>query len=165
MCNTACYNLCNFAVRKDSVPVPASNSLRKLEPAPAHELLAEPFSVGNVPCVEEWVEAPTAKAGTPPGPFSTENLMPRGVVARLRGFRLRVQQCFAAAQAGRWQWARDHRPEPIVLSEEEALQPAARGWTWLWNVETELWEAALPSSWPDSPPGAELQVQRIIRRC
>ena len=150
------------AARKDSVPEPTSSSLRRLEPAPAHELLEEPFSVGNIPCIEEWADAPTARAEAPPGPFTTEQLMPRGVVAKLQRFRLKVQQCFAAAQEGRWQWARDHRPEPVVLSEDESLQPAARGWTWLWDADTKLWNAALPSRWPESPPGAELQVQRII---
>ena len=73
-----------------------------------------------------------------------------------------MKSCFKAALDGRWRWARDHRPEPIILSEEEALLPAARGWTWLWDEETRLWHASTPSSYEGDRPSSELKIDNIV---
>ena len=140
---------------------PGQFSLRRLEAERTEALMAEPFPTVNEPPVRSWAEPPKAEPNVP-RPITTAQLMPKGVVSRLRAFRRKVGKCFAAALQGRWKWARDHRPAAIVLTEEEALLPAARGWTWLWNSEDQLWHAATPSSYPSDLPGAELNIDRIV---
>jgi len=139
-------------------------SLRRLEPASKQDLLCEPLPVCNIPNVTQWEKAPApSQASPPPGPFTTRQLMPEGVAERLQKFKSEVAVCFRMAMNGRWKQARDRRPVPIELSESQALMPAARGWTWLWHSEDELWHAATPSSYPDDLPGADLEVERIVQ--
>ena len=143
---------------------PSSDSLRRLEPAPEDELRREPFPYTNVPPAgREWAEAPATDGdgSAAPGPLTDEQLFMPGVQARLRKFSAAVGKCFAAARGGRWRWARDHRPEAIVLSEDEAMRPVARGRTWLWDDGSGLWHAVSPTSYPSDPALTELLVERM----
>lgn len=139
---------------------PRTASLRAVEPETSEALEAEPLPVENQPPRTDWVEAPAA-AAVVPGPFTTEQLIPAETLRVLEKFRHDVAVVFSAARKGRWQWARDHRPRAVELTEEQALHPRARGWTWE-RREGDVWHAIQPSAWPESPPGADLEVARII---
>ena len=97
--------------------------LRRLEPELKSVLRAEPLPAANVPPLTSWSEGPESPAELP-APLRTEQLIPAAMQRRLHSFRIQVAQCFAAARAGRWKWARDHRPQPLHASEQECLLPA-----------------------------------------
>ena len=140
---------------------PHRAGLRAAEPETREALEAERLPVENEPPRTEWADPPSAPSGEVPGPFTTEQLIPQAAQDETQKFRVAVAAVFEAARRGRWRWAKDHRPSAVELSEEQALHPRGRGWSWE-RREDGLWHALQPSSWPDSPPGADLEVARIV---
>ena len=123
-------------------------SMRRLLPEERHVLLAEAFPQVNLPVVADWEAAPT-EARPRPEPRSTDQLIPRDMQEALREHGKSVHACYEAASRGRWRWARDHRPPPLVASEEQCICPEApKGWSWKKRAGRDLWDAIMPSSWP-----------------
>ena len=137
-------------------------SLRRLDPEVVDVLRAEPLPAANVPPTTAWHDGP-AMPSELPAPLRTDQLISLSMQQRLLEFRAQVATCFAAARAGRWKWARDHRPRPLHASEEECLLPAGRGWVWSYDPNAQLWHPVSPSKWPESPPTGELDVAIIVQ--
>ena len=134
---------------------PASGSLRRLVPEQEDVLRGKLLPVANEPPSTDPVEPP-AEDRTPPAPLRTAELIPGPVIRRLRRFRRDVRKCLRLAAKGKWKRARGARPEAIYLSEEEAILPAGRGWTWRHDPDADLWHPISPSAWPSSEPVGEL---------
>ena len=147
-------------VRSPSLRV-ASASLRRLEPelpeVLRHELLpvvnAMPTTTAPIPEVE---------TRTPPAPLLTDELIPKQMQNKLHAFRLQVAACITQARKGRWKWARDHRPAPLIATEAEALLPAGRGWKWEYRHSTLRWHPIVPSHWPDAPPDSDINIPNLL---
>jgi hypothetical protein len=140
----------------------ASMSLRRTEPELESVLLDEKLPDVNVPPQTEWFDVePDVGA---PGPLSTDELMPveaqRKVVAHLR----QVQACYERAERSEhgWRVARDMRPAPLEMTEEEAMRPAGRGRSWH-RAKGGLWWPLTRSRWPDDPPESDLDVRAVLR--
>ena len=95
-----------------------------------------------------------------PPPMTTDELIPSGIVRQTQSFIdtvASILQRSARSKEG-WKAARSNRPEPLALSEEEALNPAARGFPWKRREPHKplrmdsLWDPVQVSSWPDNPP-------------
>ena len=139
----------------------SSASLRRLEPEIVEVLRFEPLPAVNVmPCSE--APAPEVELRPIPRPLTTDELIPKAMQQRLHQHRRRVAACFDRARRGGWKWARDHRPEPLVATEAEAMLPAGWGWKWEYNEETLKWLAMTPSSWPESPPDTTLEIDNLL---
>ena len=137
-------------------------SMRRLIPEDHQVLLSEPFPQVNLPVVADWEEAPT-ESRERPEPRSTDQLIPRSMQEDLLQHGKAVHACYDAAARGRWKWARDHRPAPLVASEEQCLCPdAPKGWSWKKRIGVDLWDAIMPSSWPDAPPDFQLNASAIL---
>ena len=137
-------------------------SLRRLLPENESVLIAEPFPLVNLPVVAPWEEAPTESRPSPT-PRSTDELIPRGIQEALLRHGVQVHACYDAATRGRWKWARDHRPQPLVASEEECFTPdTPKGWSWKKRKSQDLWDAIRPSVWPEDPPDFELNANAIL---
>ena len=140
---------------------PTAN-LRRLEPELDSVLSLEALPRVNVPPVTVWADPPPPLPVPLPGPLATSDLIPESARVLLRDFRVKVKACFEAAGRGRWRWARDHRPSPLHLTEEQCLLPAGRGFVWLQSDVDGLWRPLEPSSWPSQPPDHELEVRAIL---
>lgn len=139
-----------------------SASLRRLEPERDDVLIRERFPSVNVPVRSEYQAPPEETRDTPPS-LTTDQLIPERMLQSLRTHRTRVAACYEAASRGRWRWAKDHRPPPLAASEDECLQPGVpRGWSWQKRPGADLWDPVLPSSWPHSPPDADLDAAAIL---
>ena len=139
----------------------SSASLRRLEPEIVEVLRFEPLPAVNVmPCSE--APAPEVELRPIPRPLTTDELIPKAMQQRLHQHRRQVAACFDRARRGGWKWARDHRPEPLVATEAEAMLPAGWGWKWEYNEETLKWLAMTPSSWPESPPDTTLEIDNLL---
>ena len=140
-----------------------SGSLRQLEPESFDVLWDEPFpDVNAVPTtLPDDVEMPEQP---PPGPFNSEELIPDGLEHRVAEFGRKVSELIARATRGAdgWRVARDLRPESIILSEQEALNPCGWGWTWL-RQEDGLWHAITPSIYPEDPPLGGSPLKPFLR--
>ena len=138
----------------------ASTSLRRNEREGDAVLACEALPRVNVPPRSDWFDPPEVVA--PPGPLTTDELIPGEVQRELRLHRKRVQEVYrrAAAPDG-WRAARDLRPEPLVFSEEEALLPAGRGWQWVQGKD-ELWRPLTPSRWPADAPNSDLNIKAVL---
>ena len=140
----------------------AAGSLRCLEPELNEVLLNEALPRANQPRETEW-EDPPPRPVTVPGPFTTKQLFPKGMVERVVRFVHQVGQCLDRAARGSegWRAARALRPAPEIFTEEEALNPCGFGFAWRRVdpssplIDESVWEAVLPSSWPDDPPRPE----------
>ena len=136
-----------------------TGSLRQLEPELVTVLIREPLPRTNV--VRRTDPAPPlTRPDQVPGPFTTSQLIPHGVVEKVLRFGNMSSNVLKRAQQGRhgWRAAKDLRPEVEVFLEHEALNPCGFGFAWR-RVDpnsslepSSLWEALLPSSWPDNPP-------------
>ena len=60
-----------------------------------------------------------------------------------------------------WRAAKAIRPEAYILTEEEALHPCGRGWTWQQREGVDLWDAVQPSRWPEDPPDSRINNQKM----
>ena len=137
-------------------------SMRRLLPEENHVLISEPFPQVNLPVVADWEEAPT-ELREQPAPRSTDQLIPRSMQEDLLRHGRDVHACYDAASRGRWKWARDHRPAPLVASEEQCFCPETpKGWSWKKRAGRDLWDAIMPSSWPDDPPDFQLNASAIL---
>ena len=141
---------------------PASGSLRRLAPEMTSVLKVKPLPSTNEPPQTSPVDPPS-ETRTPPAPLRTSELIPVAALRELRRFKRGVDVCFDLARRGRWTEAKRQRPAALHLTEEEAILPAGRGWSWRHDPGTDLWHPITPSSWPASPPMGELDRPAILR--
>ena len=140
----------------------ASMSLRRNEAERREVLEDEPMPEVNTPPSTEWFDI-EPEVGVP-GSLTTDELIPaeaqRAAAAHVR----RVRECYARARRGThgWRAARDMRPEPLELSEEEAVHPAGRGWCWV-QREDGRWYPLTRSRWPEDPPESDLDIEAVLR--
>jgi hypothetical protein len=138
-----------------------SASIRRLEPETEDVLRTLPFPVTNEAVEAAWEEAPPYLQ--PPPARATNELIPLSMQQRLHSHRIHTGACYEAASRGRWRWAKDHRPQPLVASEDECLcHDAPRGWSWRKRPHEDLWDPITPSRWPDDPPDSELDAAAIL---
>ena len=139
----------------------ASASLRRLEPELPEVLRLELLPAVNLMPVTV-APSPEVEMRTPPAPLLTDQLIPKQMQRRLHAHRLQVAACFSQARKGRWKWARDHRPAPLIATEAEALLPAGRGWKWEYRHSTLKWHPIVPSHWPDAPPDSDINISNLM---
>ena len=139
----------------------ASMSLRHNEPERLEVLEAEQPPEVNVPPTTAWFDVRAADAI--PAPLTTTQLIPPDTLRAVLAHGRAVRQCYARAERGAFGWrvARDMRPEPLEFTEEQALLPAGRGWSWERRADG-LWHPLTPSRWPDDPPESDLNVTAIL---
>ena len=136
-----------------------AGSLRTLEPELDSVLLDEALPYTNEPRRTD-PEDPPPRPSVVPGPFTTAQLIPEGVVPEVLAFGEKMRGLLDRASRGThgWRHARDLRPDTLVYEEHEALHPCGHGFAWQRVDPSEpltsdsLWAAVLPSSWPDDPP-------------
>ena len=140
----------------------ASKSLRRTEPELESVLLDEKLADVNVPPQTEWFDVePDVDV---PGPLSTDELIPRAAQRKVAAHLRQVQMCYERAEqsAHGWRAARDMRPEPLEMTEDEAMHPAGRGWSWVRKAGG-LWHPLTKSRWPDDPPESDLNMGAVLR--
>ena len=140
----------------------ANKSLRRTEPELESVLLDERLADVNVPPQTEWFDVePEVDV---PGPLSTDELIPRAAQHKVAAHLRRVQACYerAGRSAHGWRAARDLRPEPLEMAEDEAMHPAGRGWSWVRKAGG-LWHPLTRSRWPDDPPESDLNMGAVLR--
>ena len=138
-------------------------SMRQLEPELPANLLLEPLPETNVVLATE-PEAPPPRIADPPGPFTTEELIPQHVYTDTVEYgRVVSGQVIPRAQRGDngWRRARDLRPDPVTYTEKEALNEC--GWGYIWEHRADkLWYALQPTSYPDDPPETDVDLEHFI---
>ena len=80
----------------------------------------------NTPTSTEWFDiTPDVDV---PGPLTTDELIPAAAQRAAAEHVRNVQTCYERARRGEhgWRIARDMRPKPLELTEEEAMHPAGR---------------------------------------
>ena len=119
-------------------------SIRRLEPELPATLRDEPMPRGNVVKPTAW-EPPPERPAIVPGPFSTEELIPTGVVPAVTQHGESIASCLERAERGPegWRVARGLRPEPLIYTHEEALNPCGRGFSWLQREGVEVWDTVI----------------------
>jgi hypothetical protein len=129
-----------------------AGSLRQLDVESDDVLLREPLPSCNIP-VRSDPEDPPSQQPDAPGPFTTEELIPPGTFDRVVGHGRKVVELLRRAQRGDAgaHIARKLRPEALILSAEETLNPCGRGWVWKRRADEDLWDAVRPSSVDDPP--------------
>ena len=144
-----------------------SGSLRQLEPEQHGVLRDEPLPQVNQ-VVATDPEDPPPRIVNPPGPFTTDELIPAEAQRKVRQHGRAVRACLRRARSGgsaAVSVARRLRPEalileqseavdPVDLAEHEALNPCGRGFVWRRRPDEDLWDVVQPSSWPDHKPEA-----------
>jgi hypothetical protein len=143
-------------------------SLRSLEPELPEVLAVESLPRTNVPRKSEPVEPPPKPAQVP-GPFTTAQLIPAGVVPSVVNYGKRVTASIDRSLRGThgWRQGKQLRPDPLVFEEHEALNECGRGFAWTRVdpsaplTDESLWAAIVPSSWPDDPPCPEEGAPKI----
>ena len=140
-----------------------SGSLRCLEPELTSVLLNERLPEANVIRVTDPVDPPSIPLPAP-GPFTTAQLIPAGVVRQVSEYGKLCGRVLRRASQGKdgWRVARQMRPEPVIFEEGEALMPVGIGYAWrrrephLPLAPDSLWDAILPSTESHPPQvGAE----------
>ena len=111
----------------------------------------------NIPRPSDF-EEPPGRISNPPGPFTTAELIPDGVVPNVSAHGRRVRDILRRAQRGHKgaQMARALRPQPLIYTEAEALNPRARGYVWHKRADEDLWDVVQPST-ADDPPDTSFQ--------
>ena len=148
-----------------------SGSLRQLEPELTEVLRVESLPRCNIPPATD-PERPPERAFDPPGPFTTQELFPEGVVDQLREHREAIRVCIQRALRGTngWREASRLRPEPKHWSEREAMNECGWGYTWRRKADG-LWHAVQPSSHPevfreqfedDKPESNSIHVENFL---
>ena len=106
---------------------------RHIESESIQTLRAEAIPIFNPQRYSEPEAPPEPSDATPPGPFTTAQLIPQAVyesvVKHGRTTSTTVLER-AARGANGWRAAKSLRPEPLIYSEEEALHPCGRGRQW-----------------------------------
>ena len=142
-----------------------AGSLRLLEPELSDVLSVEPLPETNV-IVRTDPEDPPDRVEDPPGPFTDDELLNEGVYDRFVKFGSQVvsvlKRALGSGEHG-WKEARDHRPTAFALSEEEALRPAAHGFTYR-KLTDGLWHAIQPSVYPEDPPVTSINIPAFVAR-
>ena len=151
-----------------------AGSLRCLEPELNEVLQVEPFPSTNLPRSTPVpslppTRVPSSASSKPlemdddileiPGPFTTRQLIPEGVVSEVINFTHKCDAALSRAERGKngWQAARKLRPEPLIFEEHQALNACARGFAWARQdpdsplTPDSVWVAVLPSSESDPP--------------
>ena len=139
-----------------------SGSLRQLEPERFEVLRDEPLPHTNV-MKRTDPEDPPDRIENPPGPFTTEQLIPQETRRRVLEHGLKVRIALQRAQRGDAgvHVAKRLRPEVLILTEEETLNPCGRGFTWQKLPDVDLWDVVQPSSWPDHKPACSLDAEKF----
>ena len=132
-------------------------SLRQLEPERSHVLQGMPMPRCNIPRPSD-LEEPPHRIGNPPGPFSTAELIPDGVVPNVSAHGRRVRDILRRAQRGDKgaQVARALRPQPLIYTEAQALNPCGWGYVWHKRADEDLWDVVQPST-ADDPPDTSFE--------
>ena len=140
-----------------------AGSLRRLESEVEATLASEGLPNTNSLRVTD-PEPPPSPFQNPPGPFTTEQLIPNTAQLRVAEQKAKIVDVLKRAARGKQGWAvaKRLRPEALILEEHEALNPCGYGYTWRKRADEDLWDAVQPSSWPDSPPDCSLNVQHIL---
>ena len=136
-----------------------SGSLRQLEPELEEVLRAEPMPCVNVPVATD-PEEPPPRFVDPPGPFTTDQLIPADVQRDVPAHAVQVRACIRRAKGsggGAVHVARRLRPEALIYEEHEALNPCGWGYVWRRRDGEDLWDAVQPSSYPDHPPDSSFK--------
>ena len=137
-------------------PMPDAN---RIEQATEWE---EPLDGASRHALESGAELVGAAAGGPvPPPLTTKELFPPEMLRKVVVFLASIKAVWGAAGRGAWALARSLRPEPVEASEDEAVMPAGRGWTWE-RREDGLWHALELSRYPDRKPDADIDLDRIV---
>jgi hypothetical protein len=140
----------------------SSASLRRLEPELPSVLRLEPLPAVNIMPTTEPLEPPR-DTRAPPLPLTTHQLIPKPMQSKLHQHRVAVAACIERARRNEgWRWARDHRPQPLIASEREALHPAGYGWKWEYDPELMLWFPITPSRWPEAPPDTDIDIEHLM---
>jgi hypothetical protein len=145
-------------------------SMRHIEPEIPEVLRIEPMPESNeVP--ETDFELPPLRHAAPPGPFTTEELIPDKMLAVIVDHGDALDS--SAARAGRGKnghhQAKKLRPECRAFTEKQALNPCGRGHIWRFNEADRKWHVVQPSSSTilgedveeDPPEGRRLNVKRL----
>ena len=139
-----------------------SGSLRQLEPEVEELLLREPLPRHNVPNITNSVEPPR-ELHHYPGPFTTAELVPSKTWQEVAAFQRDTEKCVDRATRGAdgWKAARQLRPQAIAFTEEECLNPRARGHSYTQHTD-DLWYAVRPST-AARPPVMKLKYKEFKR--
>ena len=140
-----------------------SGSLRQLEPEQLSVLRAEPMPCVNIPVATD-PEDPPPRFVNPPGPFTTDQLIPRDTQRRVHQHGQLVKMCIKRARGGgasSVHVARRLRPEALILVEREALNPCGFGYVWRRRANEDLWDVVQPSSYPDHKPDSSFNGERF----
>ena len=137
-----------------------SGSLRHLEPERLEALTREPMPRCNVPPVTD-PEDPPPRIVSPPGPFTTKQLIPDACTSRVVQHGHEVRRALLRARRGAdgWKAARSIRPEALILEEHEALNECGWGYIWRKRPQEDLWDAVQPSCWPEHPPDTSIDAK------
>ena len=139
-----------------------SGSLRQLEPELHEVLLNEPLPRCNIPTRTD-PEDPPPRHQSPPGPFSTAQLIPDKVVLEVTNHGRLIQQVLArcARGANGWKVMRRARPLPLTYSESEGINACGHGYVWRRRAHVDLWDAVQPSSHPNHRPDTALDADQF----
>ena len=139
-----------------------AGSLRSLEPELGACLAIEPLPSTNTLVESEYEPPPPLSPSPPPGPFTSEELLPEGVYEEVVTFGHRVRELIKRATRGTEgpRVAKHLRPVNRNFTEVEALQEAARGHRWHRQADG-LWHAITPSTAAD-PPSTDIDIEHFV---
>ena len=145
-----------------------SGNIRRLEAELPEVLRQEPLPRVNIPIASK-AEKPPERLVDPPGPFTTDELIPRDCPTKVKQHVSAWEASIGRAGRGPlgWKTARALRPEALILEQRECLNSCGFGFTWQQGGDN-LWRAMQPSSWPDDPPDTDIKpeaFQRLAREC
>ena len=143
----AADGILNTTDASDSTWAP-SGSLRQLEPELTSTLRMEMLPFTNIHKCTDPVDPP-ALFIDPPGPFTTEELIPGAAVTATVDHRKSIKTCIGrAGRAGGAAIAKRLRPEALILTPEETLNECGRGYPWRQRDTDKKWEVAQPVHYP-----------------
>ena len=143
-----------------------TGSMRQLEPELDSVLSREPLPLVHVPRTTAW-EEPPERITNPPGPFTTEQLIPSETVTLVERQARANRECLSrgrrgSSAGGSSSMAKRLRPEALILEQHQTLNSCGWGYTWQKRPEEDLWDVVQPSSWPDDPPSTSLDAERLL---
>jgi hypothetical protein len=136
-----------------------AGSLRQLEPALLAVLRSEGLPLTNTPRRTDS-EPPPPHTVSPPGPFTTDELIPRKAQLDVTRHAAAVHNSIDRAASGPsgLHVARRLRPEALILEEHETLNACGRGHVWHKRELEDLWDVVQHSHWPNDPPSSSLDA-------
>lgn len=158
----------NYARAKRAAP---TSSARNIESEGFDVLVKEPFNIFNKQRFTQPEPEPEERSDSPPGPFTTDQLIPQSAIDAVKGHREAVIGK-VLDRAGRgpngWRVAKNLRPEPLILSEEEALNLCGRGYVWVQpKQEVDEWHALgskrSDHGWPNRSAHS-IDIEAFIKR-